>query len=746
MISINNQPGQEIPQVNVTGRLDSATSSDFDRGLSSLAEREKFIIIDFSNCTYLSSAGIRVLLVLEKKLLARGGGLFLSALSTEVYQVLEMAGLTQVFHILDQAGSAQAEMERISAKNRTANDWTVGNVSFHFQPVTSEREPALIWNEPGIAGYDELNVSIGTGAAAETPAELEQALGFFITCCGCAGFIPNDASLPPDFRIPKNPAGAGILIDQALSFGDRPVGLVRLNDPASLTFSQLADAWYPMKFSLSDKHHDLMAMVIADFNPTAPSISLCLVIDRGLINTLKPTGLHEIPGLIQAGEPGIRLWGARFMLAAITDDQADLQFSKFLKRELSIENVVSVQFIHPGDLTVNPVAWIFVTDGITDASDRRLTIETTGDTILEPFKLFLARRLYTDSARIVIKPLHGGYSAQTYQVTSFDRKGRRMRPTVLKIANRAIINRESERCQRYALPYIMNNSAQVLGTEFFGAIGALRYNFVGIGGESSQLKWLTHYFQCWQPEQLEPLFDKIFLQILNPWYGQPIRETIFPYRDHDPRSTFFPSLCETAGETFFLSTDEQFVTIEETGRETVNPYWFLKHEFPRRRETGMEYLTSICHGDLNMQNILLDEDMNVYLIDFSETKPRSLISDFARLEAIFMIEHAAWTNLSEIAEYAQFLTRFYEDLRPGEMPVNSYQGEHMETVERSVRLTRKMREYAFAGVKGDPNPVPYCLAMLEWVLPVVCYTAPAATKRYSMIVAGLLCEIVMKND
>jgi len=39
---------------------------------------------------------------------------------------------------------------------------------------------------------------------------------------------------------------------------------------------------------------------------------------------------------------------------------------------------------------------------------------------------------------------------------------------------------------------------------------------------------------------------------------------------------------------------------------------------------------------------LLDGEMNVYLIDFSETRPRSVVSDFARLEAIFMIEHARW--------------------------------------------------------------------------------------------------------
>jgi hypothetical protein len=89
-----------------------------------------------------------------------------------------------------------------------------------------------------------------------------------------------------------------------------------------------------------------------------------------------------------------------------------------------------------------------------------------------------------------------------------------------------MIARESERCRKYAMPYIFNNSASVLGTEFMGDVGALRYNFVGIGGEQSQLRWLRHHFENWPLEKLEPLFDKIFLQILQPWYGQSVQQAI----------------------------------------------------------------------------------------------------------------------------------------------------------------------------------------------------------------------------
>jgi serine/threonine protein kinase len=317
----------------------------------------------------------------------------------------------------------------------------------------------------------------------------------------------------------------------------------------------------------------------------------------------------------------------------------------------------------------------------------------------------------------------------------------------MKIANRNIISREAERCEKYSLPYIMNNSAMVLGTAFFCDMGALRYNFVGIGGEQSQLKWLTNYFTSWPCKDLEPLFDKIFLQILKPWYGQPVQEMIFPYKDHDPTLTFFPQLCKTAEELFSLSSDEKYMTIEETGQKRINPYWFLKHEYPKRRDLGIPFFTSICHGDLNMQNILLDNDLNVYLIDFSETKPRSVVSDFARLEAIFMIEHSIVDNEDDLKKMIRFTSDFYNSLHMDQILDIQWDGKSPEIMERNLRLTLKMRKYAMGCTSGNSNIVPYYMALLEWMLPVVCYNSVSLPhKKLSAYITGILCEKIMECD
>jgi len=55
-----------------------------------LLEKEEYLVIDFTDCNYLSSTGIRSLLAAEKKPDKKGGALVPAGLSAEVFQILEI--------------------------------------------------------------------------------------------------------------------------------------------------------------------------------------------------------------------------------------------------------------------------------------------------------------------------------------------------------------------------------------------------------------------------------------------------------------------------------------------------------------------------------------------------------------------------------------------------------------------------------------------------------------------------------
>ncbi len=55
------------------------------------------VIFDLSELTYISSAGLRVLLLTAKKMQAKGGGVSLCSVGPGVQRVLDISGFTKVF-------------------------------------------------------------------------------------------------------------------------------------------------------------------------------------------------------------------------------------------------------------------------------------------------------------------------------------------------------------------------------------------------------------------------------------------------------------------------------------------------------------------------------------------------------------------------------------------------------------------------------------------------------------------------
>ena len=82
------------------GRIDSNTSDAFEKALlEHIAGGQKDVVIDLLGVEYISSAGLRVLLLAANKLRPLSGKLALCSLAKSVREVFELAGLTAVFTI-----------------------------------------------------------------------------------------------------------------------------------------------------------------------------------------------------------------------------------------------------------------------------------------------------------------------------------------------------------------------------------------------------------------------------------------------------------------------------------------------------------------------------------------------------------------------------------------------------------------------------------------------------------------------
>lgn len=80
-------------RVVVVGELDSITSPELERELQDLENVDE-VVLDLANLAYTSSAGLRVILGLKRRLAGRP--LKLENIGTEVREVLDMTGSSKL--------------------------------------------------------------------------------------------------------------------------------------------------------------------------------------------------------------------------------------------------------------------------------------------------------------------------------------------------------------------------------------------------------------------------------------------------------------------------------------------------------------------------------------------------------------------------------------------------------------------------------------------------------------------------
>ena len=84
----------------LAGRLDAVSSqAAIARVYAAISAGARHVLLDMSQVTFLSSSGLRALLLVRKELLAQSGELRLCALKPQVQEVFTLTGFTQVFAI-----------------------------------------------------------------------------------------------------------------------------------------------------------------------------------------------------------------------------------------------------------------------------------------------------------------------------------------------------------------------------------------------------------------------------------------------------------------------------------------------------------------------------------------------------------------------------------------------------------------------------------------------------------------------
>lgn len=90
----------DVVVIRLKGRLDAASSPQLEKIINSIIDTGHFkFVLNFEGIDYLSSAGMRLMLSVSKKLKHLEGKVVACCLDDEVMDVIKMAGFHQVLEI-----------------------------------------------------------------------------------------------------------------------------------------------------------------------------------------------------------------------------------------------------------------------------------------------------------------------------------------------------------------------------------------------------------------------------------------------------------------------------------------------------------------------------------------------------------------------------------------------------------------------------------------------------------------------
>lgn len=98
-----------IVNLSINGRLDAVSAVEADKEFNSVLDSGKTkLLINLAELEYISSAGLRVLLVVAKRIQQKGGKVVLCKLAENVKEVFEISGFSSIFKIFSSPDEAKS--------------------------------------------------------------------------------------------------------------------------------------------------------------------------------------------------------------------------------------------------------------------------------------------------------------------------------------------------------------------------------------------------------------------------------------------------------------------------------------------------------------------------------------------------------------------------------------------------------------------------------------------------------------
>lgn len=106
-MKIDETKSGDVVVIEISGRLDTTNYQELETKLAGILDRkETNILLDIRKLEYVSSSGLRILLMYLKKIKALQGRLMLCSMSPEIREIFEISGFINIFEVYEDRAKA----------------------------------------------------------------------------------------------------------------------------------------------------------------------------------------------------------------------------------------------------------------------------------------------------------------------------------------------------------------------------------------------------------------------------------------------------------------------------------------------------------------------------------------------------------------------------------------------------------------------------------------------------------------
>jgi protein-tyrosine phosphatase/nicotinamidase-related amidase len=356
----------------------------------------------------------------------------------------------------------------------------------------------------------------------------------------------------------------------------------------------------------------------------------------------------------------------------------------------------------------------------------------------------LVRYLFRDCARVLLKPLDGGFSGNYVLATkSYDADGREQAPHVLKVGPRALMAKERTSFEKVEL-VLGNNAPRIVDFADNGAYGAIKYRYASMGGGATR-SFQKLFTSGAKGAEISAVLDHVFNNQLGRLYAASHVETCNLLDHYGFDSTLRASVERSIAAV--LGEPPQGETLTLAGRSFYNPACFYDEHLDALRAQQQESrVFADVHGDLNGANILVDANRNVWIIDFFHTHYGHVLKDLIKLEndlLYIMTPIQSEADLKLAMKVTDALLSVKDLATPPQFPTEVMQD---PVFRRTAKTILRLRRHYPRLLSGDIDPVQAMIGQLRYAVHTLSFDeCTLYQKKWALYASGRLAKAVKES-